>query len=178
MRYHIYFQKNDLDIMVLLHSYKLAEITRIVVWAEIEGRRLSLPLPPMPAKNIKLLRSMNLRLDDVSDSDVIRWLKEINPGCVGIVLKTLIRRAMEKADIRVFMDSPEKLTVINREAKPKQRFEPIPTKRIETDVVQSFFPEVATKKETVYETIIEPDDEMVNQDEKSNSDRDSLFNLI
>jgi hypothetical protein len=102
IRHNLYLQKNDEDIMILLQSQKLAQLVRKVVRAEIEGTEATIPLPPLPT-NLKMSRSVTLRLDDTKDADVIMWLKQIKAGYVSGVIKLLIRRSMEKTDIRAFM---------------------------------------------------------------------------
>ena len=106
MRYHIYLQNNDEDIMLLLQKRKLAELTRTVVRAEINGENPSIPLPKIPA-TMKQPRSVQLRLDDEEDSDVIEWLANIKQGYMSTVIKLLIRHAMEKPDIRLFVNDSE-----------------------------------------------------------------------
>ena len=106
MRYHIYLQNNDEDICLLLQTAKLAVLTRLAVRAEIRGERISIPLPKMPT-TLTQPKGLTLRLDDAEDEDVIRWLDAIKPGCISTVIKLLLRRATETADIRMFLKETE-----------------------------------------------------------------------
>ena len=128
-RYHIYFQKNDVDIMMLLREHKLAKVARTVIRAEAEGRHASLPLPPVPAKDVKPLKSMSLRLCEMEDGDIISWLSGVKHGYVSTVLKILIRRAMEKADLRAFMDVQESSSPEETPAEPVSAPTPKPTRK-------------------------------------------------
>ena len=89
--------------MLLLHKRKLAELVRLVVRAEINNETARITLPKIPA-SLRQPRSVQLRLDDEEDRDVIEWLGNIKTGYVSTVLKLLIRHAMEKADIRLFVE--------------------------------------------------------------------------
>lgn len=117
-------EKKDEDLNLLFKRHMAKKVIIDVIKAQINGNRVRLPLPPFQ-KDIPLKQYYRYTYLIAGNEDVIEWLNTIEPGYKNHALKTIIRHAMEKPDIRHYeKGNAEKSVKPLKEPKPERKTVP------------------------------------------------------
>jgi hypothetical protein len=109
MRVNILLSSRDMDIIRIFTTMRPSDVVRNVVRAHLSGQACSLTALPTTTDNFTS-GLYHFRLNEVTDRDVIVWLKSIRHGQMSNVLKILIRHAL-LPDLDLFTDGAETLLI-------------------------------------------------------------------
>jgi hypothetical protein len=176
-------EKKDEDLNLLLKYHVAKKVIIDVIKAHKNDGRVNLKLPQYQ-KNLPLKQYYRYTYNIAGNEDVIEWLSKIEPGYKNHALKTLIRHAMEKPDIRHYETKnvgPEKEKKLNgtprqKQAPPKENdtmnMPPADTKTPEKVTVT--VPKTRTAATTTEQPISEPD----NQPKGVNEQMTDLLDML
>ena len=101
----------DIDLLWLDADEKLPSLSVLVkkvLQGIVSGKQEVIPLPTIPQKRL-CTKTVGVRFYRGEDDDIVAWLQNIEKGSRGLIVKSLLRHAMEIVDFRPYMinkDSP------------------------------------------------------------------------
>lgn len=100
--------------------FKMTVLVKQAVRSIMNGQDFQIPLPSVPQKSALKAKIVGVRFYKDEDEDVVEWLKKIEKGSRGFIIKRVLRHALEIVDYRPYLTGENTIEIIVPAKRPME----------------------------------------------------------